>query len=42
MTVFEDFVQERIAAGASTFGLYPPTDPNTKPAFEAWRRANGR
>ncbi len=42
MTVFEDFVQERVAAGASTFGLYPPTDPETKPAFEAWRRAHGR
>lgn len=42
MTVFEDFVQERVAEGASTFGLYPATDPETMPAFEKWRQANGR
>ncbi len=42
MTVFEDYVTERVAAGASTFGLYPATDPETMPAFEAWRKAQGR
>lgn len=42
MTVFEDFVQERVGDGASTFGLYPATDPETMPAFEAWRQAKGR
>lgn len=36
MTLFETFVQEQVDAGASTFGLYPPTDPETQPAFEAW------
>ena len=42
MTVFEDFVQERVEAGQSIFGLYPPTDPATKEAFARWRRDRGR
>lgn len=42
MTAFEDFVEERVREGASTFGLYPPTDPATGEAFAAWRRAHGR
>jgi hypothetical protein len=42
MTVFEDFVQARVLAGQSILGLYPPTDPATRPAFEAWRLAQGR
>lgn len=42
MTVFEDFVTERVTAGASTFGLYPPTDPETADLFAQWRQANGR
>lgn len=42
MTVFEDFVTEKVAAGASTFGLYPATDPETLTDFAAWRQANGR
>jgi regulator of RNase E activity RraA len=42
MTAFEDFVQERVLAGQSILGLYPPTDEANKVAFEAWRRANGR
>ena len=42
MTVFEDFVEERVAAGASTFGLYPPTDDATLTAFAEWRRARER
>lgn len=37
MTLFEDYVAERVAEGASITGLYPPTDPATKPAFEAWK-----
>ena len=41
MTEFENFVAERVADGASTFGLYPPTDPETRPAFEAWRKNRG-
>jgi regulator of RNase E activity RraA len=42
MTVFEDFVADRVRAGASTFGLYPPTDPETLPLFRRWRAERGR
>ncbi|MFY0681118.1 MAG: ribonuclease activity regulator RraA [Thalassovita sp.] len=42
MTVFEDFVLEMVQQGASTFGLYPPTDPSTKDKFDTWRQENGR
>lgn len=37
MTEFEDFVLERVQAGASIIGLYPPTNPQTKEEFRAWR-----
>lgn len=42
MTAFEDFVQERVADGASILGLYPPTDDASRVDFEAWRKARGR
>lgn len=42
MTIFEDFVMEMVQNGASTFGLYPPTDPATADKFADWRRANDR
>ncbi|MFY7779598.1 MAG: ribonuclease activity regulator RraA, partial [Tagaea sp.] len=42
MTAFEDFVTERVLDGRSILGLYPATDPATKPAFEAWRKEKGR
>ena len=42
MTAFEDFVQERVLAGQSILGLYPPTDEANQTAFEAWRKASGR
>jgi regulator of RNase E activity RraA len=42
MTAFEDFVTERVLAGQSILGLYPPTDEANKTAFEAWRKAKGR
>ncbi|KQW00776.1 ribonuclease activity regulator RraA [Rhizobacter sp. Root1221] len=42
MTEFEDFVTERVMAGQSIVGLYPPTDPETLPAFEAWRQGGRR
>jgi regulator of RNase E activity RraA len=42
MTAFEDFVQERVLAGQSILGLYPPTDEANKIAFDDWRKANGR
>ena len=42
MTAFEDFVMERVRAGARTIGLYPPTDEANLAAFRVWREANGR
>ena len=42
MTVFEDFVEEKVFEGRSILGLYPPTDEQTKVEFAAWRRQKGR
>jgi regulator of RNase E activity RraA len=42
MTAFEDFVQERVLAGQSILGLYPPTYEANRLAFEAWRRDRSR
>jgi regulator of RNase E activity RraA len=42
MTAFEDFVTERVQAGQSILGLYPPTEEANRLAFEAWRRERGR
>lgn len=36
MTLFEDWVEERVREGRSTFGLYPP-DEATRAEFEAWK-----
>ena len=42
MTAFEDFVAGEVMKGRSILGLYPPTDPQSRVDFEAWRKANGR
>jgi regulator of RNase E activity RraA len=42
MTAFEDFVSERVRAGQSILGLYPPTDDSNRLAFAAWRREKNR
>lgn len=42
MTAYEDFVMERVRAGASIRGLYPATDPASLDDFAAWRQRNGR
>lgn len=42
MTVFEDFVTERVQAGDSIIGLYPATREETQAAFAAWRSEKGR
>ena len=42
MTAFEDFVTERVLAGQSILGLYPPTDEQSRLDFAAWRQINGR
>ena len=42
MTACEDFVTERVRAGAKTFGLYPATDGTNLGAFAVWRKAKER
>ena len=42
MTVFEDYVQEKVLAGRSVLGLYPPTDADVAADFAAWRQFKGR
>lgn len=42
MTAFEDFVIEKVNAGRSILGLYPPTDEQSRSDFAAWRAARGR
>lgn len=42
MTVFEDFVLEKVNEGQSILGLYPPTDKNTQVEFSVWRTARKR
>lgn len=42
MTAFEDFVQEKVMEGRSILGLYPPTDPQSRTDFAAWREVRGR
>ena len=42
MTIFEEFVTEKVMEGRSITGLYPPTDPNTVKEFENWRKENSR
>ena len=42
MTVFEDFVQEKVMQGRTILGLYPPTDEASRAEFAAWRQATGR
>jgi regulator of RNase E activity RraA len=42
MTVFEDFVTEKVLEGRSILGLYPATDEHSRADFVAWRLAKGR
>ena len=42
MTAYEDFVTERVRAGQSIVGLYPPTDEANLERFREWRGKNGR
>ena len=37
MTIFENYVAERVAQGQSIIGLYPATKPETLEDFAAWR-----
>lgn len=42
MTAYEDFVAERVRAGESIIGLYPPTKDENLAAFDKWRNEKGR
>ena len=42
MTVFEDFVVEKVMEGRTILGLYPPTDEQSRTDFAAWRAEKGR
>ncbi|MFG1383877.1 ribonuclease activity regulator RraA [Xanthobacter versatilis] len=42
MTVFEDFVTEKVLEGRTILGLYPATEEQTKVDFAAWRQEKGR
>lgn len=42
MTAYEDFVTEKVMAGAPIIGLYPATSDAPKAEFAAWRAKNGR
>lgn len=42
MTVYEDFVVDMVASGASIVGLYPMTDPHNEDLFAQWRSEKGR
>ncbi|MGY8915285.1 MAG: ribonuclease activity regulator RraA [Flavobacteriales bacterium] len=41
MTLFEEFVMEKVRNGQSIIGLYPLTDMKIKDEFEKWRRKFG-
>jgi regulator of RNase E activity RraA len=42
MTVFEDFVTEKVLEGRTILGLYPPTDEQSRADFAAWRVVHKR
>ena len=42
MTVYEDFVTERVKEGATIIGLYPATKEENLALFKTWREKNGR
>jgi regulator of RNase E activity RraA len=42
MTAYEDFVTEKVLAGATIIGLYPPTSEAPRQEFAEWRKAKGR
>lgn len=42
MTIFEDFVLEKVAEGQTIIGLYPPTNETTLVQFNTWRKIKNR
>ena len=41
MTLYEDFVTEKVLAGHTIVGLYPMTLEANKEVFEAWKKERG-
>ena len=41
MTIFEDFVTDKVLEGRSIIGLYPPTAEQTLVDFEVWKKEKG-
>lgn len=41
MTLFEDYVTEKVLKGQTIIGLYPPTDEQTLIDFEKWKQERG-
>jgi hypothetical protein len=42
LTIYEDYIIDRVAAGHSIIGLYPMTRPENEPLFARWRAEKGR
>ncbi|MFA5298889.1 MAG: ribonuclease activity regulator RraA [Lutibacter sp.] len=42
MTIFEDFVLEKVNEGQTVIGLYPPTNAANLVEFENWKRKKGK
>ena len=40
MTIYEDYVIEKVRNGSSIKGLYPLTDENEKKIYEKWLKSN--
>lgn len=40
MTLYEDFVLEKVNAGRTILGLYPVTDPDIIEEFKLWKQSN--
>ena len=40
MTIYEDYVIEKVRKGSSIKGLYPLTDEKEKSAYEDWLKTN--
>jgi regulator of RNase E activity RraA len=41
MTIYEDFVTEKVLEGRSILGLYPMTSDEIKNEFEMWKKQHG-
>jgi regulator of RNase E activity RraA len=42
MTIYEDYVIDKVRNGSSIKGLYPLTDKNEKKMYEKWLKSNSK